>query len=179
MYALTTSYDTAYKNWLKGTIPSMPAPPTSYELGTQFTTIGEKKAMSDTIVFKPVKYKPIFGAKASTDLKAKFRIIKTVGSSITDSDLKTQTVSAIDEFFASSNWDFGETFYFTELAAYVHKQLAGVLSSFVIVPQGTGTTFGDLFEFTPELDELIIADVTVNDIDIIQSITDENIRAGT
>ena len=179
VYALTTSYDTAYKNWLKGTIPSMPAPPTSYELGTQFTTIGEKKAMSDTIVFKPVKYKPIFGAKASTDLKAKFRIIKTVGSSITDSDLKTQTVSAIDEFFASSNWDFGETFYFTELAAYVHKQLAGVLSSFVIVPQGTGTTFGDLFEFTPELDELIIADVTVNDIDIIQSITDENIRAGT
>ena len=179
VYALTTSYDTAYKNWLKGTISSMPTPPTSYELGTQFTTIGEKKAMSDTIVFKPVKYKPIFGAKASTDLKAKFRIIKTVGSSITDSDLKTQTVSAIDEFFASSNWDFGETFYFTELAAYVHKQLAGVLSSFVIVPQGTGTTFGDLFEFTPELDELIIADVTVNDIDIIQSITDENIRAGT
>jgi hypothetical protein len=179
VYALTTSYDTAYKNWLKGTISSMPTPPTSYELGTQFTTIGEKKAMSDTIVFKPVKYKPIFGAKASTDLKAKFRIIKTIGSNITNSDLKTQTVSAIDEFFASSNWDFGETFYFTELAAYVHKQLAGVLSSFVIVPQGTGTTFGDLFEFTPELDELIIADVTVNDIDIIQSITDENIRAGT
>jgi hypothetical protein len=179
VYALTTSYDTSYKNWLKGTLAIMPKPPTSYELGTQFSATGEKKAMSDTIVFKPVKYKPIFGAKASAELKAKFRIIKVVGCNVTDSDMKTRTVKAIDEFFSSSVWDFGETFYFTELAAYVHKQLVGVLSSFVIVPQGTGTTFGDLFEYTPELDELIIADVTVNDIDIIQNITDENIRAGT
>ena len=54
-----------------------------------------------------------------------------------------------------------------------------MLSSFVIVPQGAGSVFGDMFEYTPNSDELIIPDVSVNDIDIIQNITDENIRAGT
>ena len=179
VFALTTAYDTEYKNWLLGTIPNMPSPPTSYELGQLFASIGEKKAMSDTIVYKPVRYKCLFGSKADDSLKARFRVIKLSGSNITDSDLKNKTVEAIKEFFDSSNWDFGETFYFTELAAYVHKKLAGVLSSFVIVPQGAGSVFGDMFEYTPNSDQLIIPDVSVNDIDIIQNITDENIRAGT
>ena len=72
-----------------------------------------------------------------------------------------------------------ETFYFTELAAYVHKELAGVLSSFVIVPQGAGSVFGDMFEYTPNTDELTIPDVDVDDIDIIENITDANIKAGS
>ena len=179
VFALTTAYDTEYKNWLLGTVSNMPSPPTSYELGQLFASIGEKKAMSDTIVYKPVRYKCLFGSKAEDSLKARFRVIKLSGSNITDSDLKNKTVEAIKEFFDSSNWDFGETFYFTELAAYVHKKLAGVLSSFVIVPQGAGSVFGDMFEYTPNSDQLIIPDVSVNDIDIIQNITDENIRAGT
>ena len=179
VFALTSAYDTSYKNWLNGTVSKQPSPPTSYALSQQFGSIEGKKAMSDTIVYKPVKYKPIFGIHADPELKARFRIIKLYGSNITDSDLKSKTVTAINEFFSSSEWDFGETFYFTELAAYVHKELAGVLSSFVIVPQGTGTTFGDLFEYTPNTDEMLIADVTVNEIDIIQNITDENIRAGS
>ena len=179
VFALTSAYDTSYKNWLNGTVSKEPSPPTSYSLSQQFGSVEGKKAMSDTIVYKPVKYKPIFGTHADPELKARFRIIKLYGSNITDSDLKSKTVIAINEFFSSSEWDFGETFYFTELAAYVHKELAGVLSSFVIVPQGTGTTFGDLFEYTPNTDEMLIADVTVNEIDIIQNITDENIRAGS
>ena len=121
----------------------------------------------------------MFGTHAESHLKARFRIIKLFGSNITDSDLKSKTVSAINAFFESSNWEFGETFYFTELAAYVHKELAGVLSSFVIVPQGAGSVFGDMFEYTPNTDELIIADVDVDDIDIIENITDANIKAGS
>jgi len=121
----------------------------------------------------------VFGEHAESHLKARFRIIKLFGSNITDSDLKSKTVTAIKSFFDSSNWEFGETFYFTELAAYVHKELAGVLSSFVIVPQGAGSVFGDMFEFTPNSDELIIPDVNVNDIDIITNITDANIKAGS
>ena len=179
VFALSKSYDTEYKNYLNNTIIKEPTPPTSYELGTQFASITGKKAVSDTIVYKPVKYKPIFGTHAESKLRARFRIIKLFGSNITDSDLKSKTVSAINSFFESSNWEFGETFYFTELAAYVHKELAGVLSSFVIVPQGAGSVFGDMFEFTPNADELIIPDVNVDDIDIITNITDANIKAGS
>tara|TARA_B110001454_G_scaffold151090_1_gene140412 strand:- start:83 stop:3013 length:2931 start_codon:yes stop_codon:yes gene_type:complete len=179
VFALSKSYDTEYKNYLKGTVTKEPLPPTSYQLGSQFSSIIDKKAVSDTIVYKPVKYRPMFGSHADAHLRARFRIIKLFGSNVTDTDLKSKTVEAIDSFFESSNWDFGETFYFTELAAYVHKQLAGILSSFVIVPQGAGSVFGDMFEYTPHTDELIISDVDVNDIDIITSITDANIKAGT
>jgi len=179
VFALSTAYDTEYKNYLNDAILTEPTPPTSFQLGSQFSSITGKKAVSDTIVYKPVKYKPVFGEHAESHLKARFRIIKLFGSNITDSDLKSKTVTAIKSFFDSSNWEFGETFYFTELAAYVHKELAGVLSSFVIVPQGAGSVFGDMFEFTPNSDELIIPDVNVNDIDIITNITDANIKAGS
>jgi len=179
VFALSKSYDIEYKNYLNDVTLTEPTPPTSYQLGTQFADIVSKKAISDTIVYKPVKYKPMFGTHAESQLRARFRIIKLFGSNITDSDLKTKTVSAINSFFDSSNWEFGETFYFTELAAYVHKELAGVLSSFVIVPQGAGSIFGDLFEYTPSSDELIIPDVDVDDIDIITNITDANIKAGS
>ena len=179
VFALSKSYDIDYKNYLNDVILTEPTPPTSYELGTQFSDIVSKKALSDTIVYKPVKYKPMFGTHAESQLRARFRIIKLSGSNITDSDLKTKTVDAIKEFFDTSNWDFGETFYFTELAAYVHKELAGILSSFVIVPQGAGSVFGDMFEYTPNTDELIIPDVDVDDIDIITNITDANIKAGS
>jgi len=36
-----------------------------------------------------------------------------------------------------------------------------------------------MFEYTPNTDELIIADVDVDDIDIIENITDANIKAGS
>jgi len=179
VFALSKTYDTQYKNYLKGTVAEEPLPPTSYQLGTQFSGVIDKKAISDTIVYKPVKYKPLFGSLAEPHLRARFRIIKLFGATITDSDLKSKVVTAIDDFFDSSNWDFGETFYFTELAAYVHKQLPGLLSSFVIVPQSSGSVFGDMFEYKPNTDELIIPDINVNDIDIITNITDENIKAGT
>ena len=179
VFALSKTYDTEYKNYLKRTVAVEPVPPTSYELGSQFIGINDKKAVSDTIVYKPVKYKPLFGSLSEPHLRARFKIIKLYGSNITDSDLKSKTVTAIGEFFETSNWDFGETFYFTELSAYVHKQLAGVLSSFVIVPQNAGSVFGDMFEYEPNSDELLIPDVDVGDIDIITNITDANIRAGS
>lgn len=178
IFVLSRTYDTAFKNWLNNPVTNRPVTPTSYELSKQFMGINSKKAMSDTVVFKPVKYKPLFGKQADQDLQARFRVIKLVGSNITDTDIKVKTVEAIKEYFDINNWDFGETFYFTELAAFVHKKLAGFVSSFVIVPQGTGSVFGDMFQYTPNTDELIIPDVTTSDIDIIESLTDENIRAG-
>jgi hypothetical protein len=46
------------------------------------------------------------------------------------------------------------------------------------VPQGPDSVFGDLFQITPNSDEMFIPDVSLNDIDIIQNITDENLRTG-
>lgn len=178
VYVLTTAYDTAYRNWLITNKGIEPAIPTTYEISKQFIGVNSKKAMSDSIVYKAVKYKPLFGAKAVPELRAKFSIIKTIGSNVTDNDVKNKVIAAISDFFAVSNWDFGETFYFTELAAYVHKSLAGTISSFVIVPQGAGSVFGDLFQITPSSDEMFIPDVSLADVNIVLNITDSNIKAG-
>ena len=56
--------------------------------------------------------------------------------------------------------------------------MAGIISSFVIVPLGADSVFGDLFQITPTSDQLFIPNVSVEDVDIIQSITQTNIKAG-
>lgn len=179
-FLLTKSYDNEYRNWLIKTDDSLlnePLSPTSKELTDQFQLITDKKAVSDTVIYRPVKYKVLFGAKATDDVRAKFSVIKSIGSTLTENEIKSRIVNAVYDFFDISNWDFGETFYFTELAAYVHKQLSGEISSFVIVPESTNSVFGKLFQITPMSDELFIPDVSLNDIDIVETITSENIKA--
>lgn len=179
VFVLTRQYDTLYRNWLNDTRNDLSEPlaPTIDELNQTFNQVTSKKAMSDTIIYRPVKYRVLFGPKANTNLQAKFRIIKVLGVKLTDNEVKNKVVEAIYSFFDIENWDFGETFYFTELAAYVHKELPGVISSFVIVPEGADSVFGDLFQITPASDEMFIPDVSVTDIDIIDNITQQNIRA--
>lgn len=176
VYVLTRLYDTEYRNWLRvDSSGTEPAPLTIEELNKMFSPQQNKKAMSDSIIYRPVKYKPIFGPQSDSDLQARFRIIKVKDTNFTDSEIKEKTVQAVTDYFDYSNWDFGETFYFTELAAFVHKELSGIISSFVIVPEGQNT-FGHLFQITPNGDELLIPDISVTDIDIIDNITYANIR---
>lgn len=177
VFVLSRGYDQQFRQYLQGNT-AQPVPPTSYQLSKMFSDISNKKAMSDSIVYRSVTYKPLFGTNAQPQLKARFRVIKLKNTNITDNDIKSKVIDTINEYFAVSNWDFGETFYFTELAAYVHQQLSGVISSFVIVPQGADSVFGDLFEIKPSSSEMFIPDVKIEDVDIIDTITDANIRAG-
>jgi hypothetical protein len=55
--------------------------------------------------------------------------------------------------------------------------MTNIVSSFVIVPDDQNSVFGTLFQITPMSDELFIPDVSLSDIEIISSITKENIRA--
>jgi hypothetical protein len=179
-FVLTNDYDLNFRNWLLNDTSdntSIPLAPTLDELNQQFLNIASKKSLSDTVIYRPVKYKVLFGNKANYDLRATFKIIKLAGTIYTDNDIKSTAVNAVYEFFNSKYWDFGETFYFTELAAYVHKKLTGVISSFVIVPENENSVFGTLFQITPMTDELFIPDVSVTDIEIIETITRENIKA--
>lgn len=179
VFTLTSKYDNLYREWLISDSDSIsePLPPTLNELNLQFSQVGDKKAMSDKIIYRPVKYKPLFGNKADASVRATFRVIKVPTSNVTDSELKSRIVNAIQNFFAIENWEFGETFYFTELAAYVHKELPGIVGSFVIVPASADSVFGDLFQITPASDELFIPDVSISNIDLIDSITQANIKA--
>jgi hypothetical protein len=177
-FVLTQNYDTVYRNWLaKIRNPiNEPLPPTTDELSREFGNISNKKSISDTVIYRPVKYKLLFGELAEKSLQAKFRIVKATGTSLNDGEIKSQVAEKIREFFSIDNWNFGETFYFTELAAYVHSKLSGIIGSIVIVPIEEESVFGNLFQVTPMSDELFIPDVTINEIEIVNSFTESNLR---
>ena len=71
--------------------------------------------MSDEIIYHPVRYKVLFGNKATEDVQAKFKIVKNPDQVTNDSDIKTRVVQAINQFFTLDNWDFGDNFSFMGL----------------------------------------------------------------
>jgi hypothetical protein len=112
----------------------------------------------------------LFGELADLELQGKFTVVKVAGTTVTDNEIKTRILTAVNEFFDIDNWDFGETFYFTELSAFVHQRMQGVISSIVIVPTQVNSVFGELFQITPETNQLFIPDVTIRDIRIVDSL---------
>jgi hypothetical protein len=169
IFVLNQNYDTKYREWITDSrlASTQPLAPTSIELETQFADIASKKAISDSIVYRPAFYKVLFGELADIELQGKFKIVKVSGTTLTNNEIKSKALNAINQFFNIDNWDFGEVFYFTELSAYIHQQLPGIISSVVITPVQTTSVFGDLFQITPESNELFIPDVTLQDIDIV------------
>jgi hypothetical protein len=62
------------------------------------------------------------------------------------------------------------------LASYVHQSLLKDINSIVIVPQNNSSQFGDLFEVVCESDEIFISTATVNNIEIVNTYTETNLR---
>ncbi len=177
-YILTRQYDTQFRQYLDGTITDMPLPPSSDQL---FRSYGEKinaiKSISDELIYHPVKYKILFGSKSETALQATFKIVKNTERVVNDNDLKSRVITAINQFFNLDNWDFGETFYWSELSAYIMKELSPDLSSIVIVPRSSTSAFGSLYEIKAESDEIFISSATVDDVEIISANTAERLRS--
>ena len=117
-----------------------------------------------------MKYKILFGSNAEEQLQATFKVVKNTKTNVSDAVIKTRVIAAINEFFALDNWDFGDSFYFTELAAYIHNQLAPDLLTAVIVPNQSGQGFGSLFQIDSAADEIFTSGATVNDVSIITAL---------
>ena len=178
VFVLTVGYDRQFRQWLAGAVSTMPLPPSSDELNNALApTLNLIKSISDEVIYHPVKYKVLFGASAAPEFKAKFKVIINPSVVISDNDVKTQILAAMDTFFALDNWNFGDTFYFTELATYVMNQLTPNITNFVIVPTGNTQSFGGLFEITAGPDELFISGATVDNIDIVTAITSTTINS--
>lgn len=180
VYVLTKSYNDDYTSWKRAGDSSVlaPLPQTSEELRSSFTGLLSYKMMTDEIIFHPVKYKALFGNLSDKEFQAQFKVVKNVKSKLTDSEIKSKVIAAVDNFFTPGNFNFGETFYFTELAAYIHTSLSTDLSSVVIVPLNQESKFGTLFQIQPDRNEVVTSVATVNDIIVISEITDSNIRIG-
>lgn len=176
IYVLTTSYDNAVRSWLSGTAAE-PLAPTSQSLEQSYIEkLAPIKAISDEIVFHPVKYKVLFGANADVNLQATFKAVKNPNKPTTDNDLSTRILSAINEFFALENWEFGQSFYFSELSTYVMNQLSPDITNFIIVPKGT-VAFGSYYEIACQSNEIFISGATISDIEIIDAVTSSQIKS--
>ena len=170
IYLLERTYDNLYRIWLQdgGTKPT---PSTADQLRINYSgVLNPLKSLSDQIVYHPVKYKILFGKNADEELQATFKVVKNLKTNVTDAVIKTRVIQAINEFFALDNWDFGDTFYFTELAAYIHNELAPDLLTAVIVPNQSGQGFGSLFQLNSAADEIFISGATVDDVSIITAL---------
>ena len=81
------------------------------------------------------------------------------------------------ELFALENWDFGDSFYFSELSSYVMTRLTPSIVNFLIVPKSGNLTFGSLFEIVSEKDQIFINGATIDDIEIISAVTASKIKS--
>lgn len=177
-YLLTKNYDIDFRKYLRGTISNMPLPPSSDELFMNYgADINRIKSLSDEVIFHPVKYKVLFGNKANTNVQAVFKIVKNPDEVVNDNDVKSRVIAAINQFFALDNWDFGDQFNFSELATYVMNALTPDLVSFIIVPKQADQSFGSLFEIKAESDEIFVSGATVDDVEVIDSVTASRIQA--
>jgi hypothetical protein len=177
-YILTKTYDTQVKQYIAGSINVKPKPPSNDELFRSYgSEINKIKSLSDELIYHPVKYKILFGDKAAPDLQVKFKIVKNTNMVINDNELKSNIIEAINKFFDIENWDFGETFYFQELSAYIINQLSPKLVSILIVPRQTTQSFGSLFEIKSEPDEIFASAAKVTDIETIDQLTATNLQA--
>jgi hypothetical protein len=176
VYVLTSSYDTAYRSWLLTGSGLEPPAPTSSSLEENYSSVLEPiKAISDQIVYQPVKYKVLFGKQANINLQATFKAVKNSTRSTTENELKTKILSAIESFFALENWEFGQTFYFSEISTYVMNLLTPDITNFIIVPK-SDFSFGSLYEIACQNNEIFINGATVDDIEIIDAITSSQIK---
>jgi hypothetical protein len=170
VYLLERTYDNLYRIWLQDG-GSRPAVSTADQLRINYSSVlNPLKSLSDQIIYHPVKYKILFGSNADEQLQATFKVVKNSKTNVSDAVIKTRVIAAINEFFALDNWDFGDSFYFTELAAYIHNQLAPDLLTAVIVPNQSGQGFGSLFQLDSAADEIFISGATVDDVSIITAL---------
>jgi hypothetical protein len=178
IFILTKEYDTAYRQYVNGSIEEEPLPPSSDSLYNDLhPTLRKIKSISDEIIYHPVKFKVLFGSLAKIDLQATFKVVKNIEQVISDNDVKTRILNSITKFFSIENWDFGNTFYFGELSTFVLAELSPFIVSFVVVPKADNLYFGSLFEITCEKDEIFVNAATVDDIEIVSSITASKIKA--
>lgn len=178
LFLVTQSYYTSYQNWLNDSSGAVAEPtrPTIDELQQAYGALDNFKMISDSVIPNSVTFKPLFGTKSAPALQGTLKVIKSPSTTASDSQVRSSILAALNSYFTLDKWDFGDTFYFSELSAYLHVQLSGLIGSVVLVPNDPNQTFGDLYEVQCAPNEIFVNGATVNDITVISSLTPQNLQ---
>ena len=177
-YVVTNEYYTAYQNWIQdvtGTVPK-PSVPTIDELSTAYAGLDTYKMISDNLIINSVDFQPLFGQKADPALRATIKVIQNSQSTASKTEIRNSVVATMAAYFDLANWNFGDTFYFSELAAYIHQQIGDIVSSVVLVPLDPQKSFGDLYEIRSAPNQIFVNGATVNDVEVITALTSTNLQ---
>lgn len=178
LYLVTQSYYIDYMNWLSDATDSVvkPAKPTINELRQNYGLLDSYKMISDSVIPNSVTFKPLFGKKADTNLQGTIKVIKSYNTTASDSQIRSAVLSAMNSYFSIDNWSFGDTFYFSELTAYLHTQLGALVSSIIVVPTDPASKFGTLYEIRSAPDEIFCNGATTQDITVISALNSANMN---
>jgi hypothetical protein len=171
-YILTRSYDESYRNYITDYTGTLTEPDMidSVTLNNTYSQLLSIKMISDDLILNSGVYKPLFGSKAASALQAEFQIVKNPLANISDNELKSLVIAEINNYFAIDNWDFGQTFYFSELSAYLHTQLGPYLSSVILIPTSSNSVFGNLYEIRSQPNEILISAATVDNVKVVSGV---------
>jgi hypothetical protein len=178
LYVVTQAYYQAYTRWVTDTSNSVVEPerPTINELNQEYGQVQDFKMLSDAVILNSVVFKPLFGPKADRALRGTIKVIKASNTNASDSEIRSAVLAAMNSYFNVNNWNFGDTFYFSELSAYLHTQCGELISSAVLVPNDPTQTFGDLYEIKCRPYEIFVNAATSNDVLVIPALTPDQLQ---
>jgi hypothetical protein len=178
VYLVTNAYYTAYTNWIQDTTGTVvkPESPTIDELNTDYQGLQNYKMLSDNMILNSVDFQPLFGQKAAPALRGVIKVIPAANYTGSQSTIKNLVVANLNAYFDIANWNFGDTFYFSELSAYIHQNIGNVVSSIVLVPLDQQKSFGNLYEVRSAPNQIFVNGATVNDIEVITALTSTNLQ---
>lgn len=176
MYIIPRSYYTNVRLWLNGQTDVEPEEPTPFQLRNDYNYLLNNKMQSDTVVLGIGKFKIIIGRHADSELQATLKVIRNPLSNLTDNQIKTAIVSAVIEFFDITKWEFGETFYQTQLRTHIQSKYPVDIKSVVLVPSSSSSIIGDMEQIGTQDNEIIQPSISVDDIEIVESLDPRTLR---
>ena len=90
--------------------------------------------------------------------------------------IKEEIINVIQTFFDIDGWDFGDTFYATELISLIHQRLPADVASVVLVPIYSTNSFGSMFTVKSGVDEILQSGAAISDIEIVEALTTTVLR---
>ena len=173
LYLVTQGYYTNYQNWIQDTTNTVIEPnvPTVNELKQSYSELNNYKMLTDSVIMNSVQFKPLFGNKAESNLQATIKVVPGANTTASSGEIASGVLTAINTYFNIQNWGFGNTFYFSELSAYLHTKLGDLIGSVILVPKNPNLTFGDLYQIGCAPYEIFVNAAQVTDIVIISALT--------
>ncbi len=180
LYVVTQAYYNQYQNYIQDSTNTIPEPnrPSINELTSEYPKVNDYKMLSDSVVLNSVVFKPLFGSKAAPALQATIKVIKNSTTTASDSEIRSAILTGMNSYFDINNWNFGDTFYFSELSAYLQVELGDLISSAVLVPTDPTQPFGTLYEIKSVPYEIFVNAATAENIIVIAALTPDQLQFG-